>query len=97
MKARYGLSPAAQSDLDEIWNYSAEHWGADRADSYVRDLIGAVEKIAAGKRRGRACDEIRQGYFKYSCEQHVLFYRMSDEALDVVRILHQRMDLKRRL
>jgi toxin ParE1/3/4 len=94
---RYRLSPAAQSDLDEIWTYSADRWGADRADRYIRDLIGAIEKIASGKRRGRACDDIQLGYFRCTCQLHVIFYKLTAETADVIRILHQRMDFTRRL
>jgi len=94
---RHRLSPAARSDLDEIWTYSVEHWGVDRADRYIRDLIGAVEQIASGKRRGRACDDIRPGYFRCACQSHVIFYKLTAATVDIVRILHQRMDFTRRL
>ncbi|HEX3653687.1 MAG TPA: type II toxin-antitoxin system RelE/ParE family toxin [Rhizomicrobium sp.] len=97
MTARYRLSPAAQSDLDEIWDYSAEHWGADQEDGYIRDLAGAIERIASGKRRGHSCDEIRLGYFKYACQSHVIFYKLEESAIVVVRVLHRRMDFNRRL
>ena len=94
---RYRLSPAARSDLDEVWTYSAERWGMDRADRYIRDLIGAVEKIASGKRRGRACDDIRPGYFRCACRSHVIFYTLMGKTVDVIRILHQSMDFTHRL
>jgi toxin ParE1/3/4 len=94
---RSRLSPAARSDLDEIWTYSAERWGMDRADRYIRDLIGVAEKIASGKRRGRACDDIRPGYFRCTCQSHVIFYKLTAGSVDVIRILHQRMDFTRRL
>ncbi len=69
----------------------------DRADRYIRDLIGAVEKIASGKRRGRASDDIRPGYFRCACQSHVIFYKLTADNVDVIRILHQRMDFTRRL
>ena len=34
----YVLSPRAQADLDEIWDYSAKHWGENRAEVYIREL-----------------------------------------------------------
>lgn len=97
MKSRYRLSPAAQSDIDEIWNYSAENWGEDRADKYIHDLTGVLEKLASGKRRGHSCDHIRLGYFKYPSQSHIIFYKINGETVDVIRILHQRMDFTRRL
>lgn len=68
----------------------------DRADRYIRALIDAVEKIASGKRRGRACDDIRPGYFRSTCQSHVIFYKLTDKTVDVLRVLHQRMDITRR-
>ncbi len=45
---------------------------------------------------GRACDDVRPGYRKHAVGSHVLYYRLiSGEIIDVVRILHQRMDVPR--
>jgi len=97
MTARYVLSPAAQSDLDEIWNYTEEQWSVDQADRYVRELVTAIAAIASGERSGRTCDDIRPGYFKLLSGSHVVFYKTTGPQIDVIRILHQRMDFNRRL
>jgi toxin ParE1/3/4 len=95
---RYLLSPAAQADLNHIWDYTAERWDTDQAEEYLRELQRAIERVAANPRIGRACDEIRPGYFKLATGSHVLFYRVTDGgAIDVVRVLHQRMDLDQHL
>jgi hypothetical protein len=39
----YLLSPRAQADLEEIWDYSEEIWGTDRAERYVRDLWEGIK------------------------------------------------------
>jgi toxin ParE1/3/4 len=95
--ARYVLSPRAQSDLDEIWNYTARQWSIDQAERYIRDLMKAIEAASNNPRSGRTCDEIREGYFKLLVGSHVLFYRALDGKIDIVRILHQRMDFDRHL
>jgi toxin ParE1/3/4 len=46
---------------------------------------------------GRACPEIRRGYHKYRAGSHVLFYRLIDGGIEVVRILHEQMDFGRHL
>lgn len=93
---RYTLSPRAQSDLEEIWDYTAARWSVDQAEIYVCQIKAAVE-AAADPRRGRACDEVRAGYRKYPAGTHVLFYRTMANGVDIVRILHQRMDFERHL
>jgi toxin ParE1/3/4 len=95
---RYLLSPAAQQDLAEIWDYTCDSWGADQAENYLRELQRAIERAAANPGIGRACDEIRAGYRKLAAGSHVVFYRVSvGGAIDVVRVLHQRMDVDRHL
>lgn len=94
---RIVLSPRAQADLEAIWNYTEEHWSADQAEHYVRAIWTAIEAIASDTRKGRACDDVRPGYRKYPAGSHVLFYRTSDAGIDVVRILHERMDFEQHL
>lgn len=91
------LSPAAQLDVDEIWDYTAEHWSVDQADRYTRDIRDACRELAAGSRISRAVD-IREGYRKSAVGSHVLFYKTDDTGrIVVMRILHQRMDAGRHL
>ena len=96
--SRYLLSPAAQADLEEIWDYTAERWDVDQAEEYMRGLQHAIKRAATNPRVGRRCDEIRPGYRKLAAGSHTLYYRLSaDGNVDVVRILHQRMDVDRHL
>ena len=88
----YVLSPLAQRDLEDIWAYSEDRWGSGQAERYIRTIQQAIENAAANARRDRPCDEIRVGYFKLSVGSHILFYRRFDGVMDVMRILHQRMD-----
>lgn len=57
----------------------------------------AIELIAADPQRGRQCDEIRDRYRRYGIRSHMVFYRERGDAVDVIRILHQRMDPERHL
>lgn len=96
--SRYLLSPAAQADLGQIWDYTNDRWDANQADTYLRDLQRAIELAAASPRIGTACEEIRPGYRKLAAGAHVLFYRVTpDGVIDVVRVLHQRMDVERHI
>jgi toxin ParE1/3/4 len=91
------LSPRAQRDIEEIWDYSASIWGVQQAEVYVRQIRRAVEIVAEDPRRGRNCDNIRAGYRKYPAGSHFVFYRAVEGGIDVVRILHQRMDFDQHL
>jgi toxin ParE1/3/4 len=97
MTLRYVLSPSAQADIEEIWDYTVEHWGVEQAARYVRELKAAIEVVAVDPGRGRSCDEIRAGYKRFPAGSHILFYRLTGAGIDVVRILHRRMDFGRHL
>jgi toxin ParE1/3/4 len=93
----FRLTPAAVRDLSSIWDFTAERWDARQAESYVTEIRAAIERVAADPERGRACDEIREGYRRYGIGSHLIFYVESAHGVDVIRILHQRMDPTRHL
>ncbi len=88
----YRLTPAAQRDLSSIWDFSVARWDARQAEIYLDEIRLAFERIAADPGRGRACDEVRQGYRCYRIGSHSVFYVESVGGVDVIRVLHQRMD-----
>jgi toxin ParE1/3/4 len=94
---QYVLSPRAQADLEDIWAFTTNRWGLTQAEVYIRQIQSSIETVAAAPALGRACDEIRSGYRKYRTGSHVIFYRLTDGGIDVVRILHARMDFGRHL
>ena len=90
---RYRLSPLAEDDLENIWAYGFRTWSRDQADRYHTDIIAAIEGLARGECIGRDASDIRPGYFKYAVAMLFLFYRLTAEHVDVVRVLHKRMDV----
>lgn len=89
---RYGLSPLAEADIEEIWRYTVENWSVKQAEAYHADILDAFEGLASGLKVGRRAD-IRKGYFKYLVGSHVIYYRQQDMEIVIIRILHQRMDV----
>lgn len=63
-----------------------------QADGYCSDIMDAIELLAAGERQGRNVD-VRDGYLKYSVGKHHVYFRKSDNGIEVTRILHQSMDV----
>lgn len=96
VNARYRLTPRAEADLEDIWRYTHRRWSVTQADKYIRDFLGAFSELAASKRIGQKCD-VRDGYFKIPVGAHVIYYRQASDAIEVVRVLHGRMDVNRHL
>jgi toxin ParE1/3/4 len=66
--------------------------------SSARAVQRAVERIVSNPTIGRACNDVRPGYCKHAVGSHTLYYRIGSEVvIDVVRVLHQRMDADRHL
>ena len=93
----YSLTPAARADLESIWDYTATHWGEEQAEDYTRNIQAACEALSKGKMVSRSADDIRQGYRKVAVGSHVMFFRMQSGGVEIIRILHQSMDVERHL
>jgi|GEM_PF-1509691 toxin ParE1/3/4 len=74
---------------------TAGHWGAEQAAAYVGRIKTSVEAAATEPKSGAACDHIRAGYRKLRSGSHVLFYRIAGDGIEIMRILHERMDFGR--
>lgn len=92
------LSPKAKVDLSEIWDYTCTEWGAEQAEKYVRDLWNVMQGQIQDLPKSVDISDVRKGYRKVRSGSHVIFFRVSsDGVIDVVRILHQKMDFDRHL
>ncbi|MDH3476065.1 MAG: type II toxin-antitoxin system RelE/ParE family toxin [Rhodospirillales bacterium] len=95
MKVR--LARRARADLAEIWQYSDATWGADRADDYLDALTDRILWLAGNRGLWRARDDIAPGLYSHLQGSHVIVFREDAGELQIVRILHSRMDIKRHL
>ena len=91
------LSPAAQADLSEIWDYTARRWGKAQAERYTRDIQATCKGLSRGTLVGLSAEDIRPGYRKIGVGSHVMYYRERAGTLEFVRILHRRMDVSRHI
>jgi toxin ParE1/3/4 len=91
------LSRQARADVEEIWSYTARRWSEEQAARYIGEIKAACKDLADGVRQGRPID-VADGYLKLPVRSHFVIYRLTQDGdLDVVRILHQRMDVPERL
>lgn len=84
--------------LEQIWDYTKQRWGDDQAERCTRELQLAIQLVADKPLIGRPCDDVRAAYRKHAVGFHTLYYRVAAGGLiDVVRILHKRMDVDEHL
>lgn len=90
------FSPAAYADIDKIWDYTAQQWSVDQAENYTDQLQDACIAIAEGSKIGRPTG-IRTKTFKIRSGAHMIYYRITPERIDIIRILHGKQDVERHL
>ena len=42
-------------------------------------------------------ENVRKGYRASKVKSHLIFYRVKDDRVEIIRILHERMDIDTRL
>ncbi|WP_022665343.1 type II toxin-antitoxin system RelE/ParE family toxin [Desulfospira joergensenii] len=94
---KYRLTPSAKSDLTDIWNYTVETWGEVRAEKYLQDIGDKLNQLAANPGLGKQRPEIATGYYSFPVRKHIIFYLISDSYIDIIGILHGKMDIDKNL
>ncbi|HEY0921460.1 type II toxin-antitoxin system RelE/ParE family toxin [Rheinheimera pacifica] len=94
MNRRYQLRQHAKDDLEQIWLYSAKQWGKAQANRYLSQLFHCLNQLADDPGLGTNREDLRPGYYSFSILQHRVFYLPNDTGIDVIAIIHQRMDVK---
>jgi toxin ParE1/3/4 len=96
---RYFLQPAAAARLEDIYSHTIEKFGSAQADRYLDGVFELFGEIAEKRITWRPVpgEFGVDGYFaRY--KSHFVFWKLrSDGQIAIVSILHQRMDLARRL
>ena len=82
----------------EIARYTESVWGREQRNIYLKKIDDAFHSLAGMPDKGRDCDYIRQGYRQYCVGKHFIFYRATGvNDIEIVRVLHERMDIEKRL
>jgi toxin ParE1/3/4 len=91
------LSPRAQDDYAEILQHTLETWGEDQLLVYSKVLSDGFEVILHNPLIGFTRPAVSAQHRFLPVGEHLIAYRVSDLRVEVSRILHQRMDVKRHL
>ena len=98
MRINYRISEKAIEDLENIWLYTFETWSVDQADRYYNLLIEEIKYLSGHFESGKPMEHIKKGYRASKVKSHLIFYKKAkDNIVEIIRILHQRMDIENRL
>lgn len=88
----YRFTVQAQEDLKDIHRYTVQEWGEQQAKDYLAALRDTLHMLLKMPGIGRSCaGDLQEGIYSYPYASHVIYYKLTEEALIVVAVLHNRM------
>lgn len=91
--ARVRIQQTASHRLDQIYQYTREHWGEPQADRYITGLFDAFSGIAGHPTQSRPVPaEFGVNGYCFRYQRHIVYWRwLSNDDIGIVTILHERM------
>ena len=84
--------------MNNIWIYTAENWSVEQANRYYNLIIDEIEFVAENFQTTKDFGSTRKDYKYSKVKSHLIFCKkVGNKEIEVVRILHERMDIKNRI
>ena len=84
--------------MNAIWIYTYDKWSEKQADKYYASLEFACLQIGENPELGKEYEIVKSDLLGLRTGKHIIFYQVVDEQkIEIIRILHERMDLIKRL
>ena len=86
-------APRAKQDLLRIWGYYARLASPEIADSLLHEIGKRALGLCQRPFVGRPRTELLPGLRSVLVHPYAVIYRATDNAVEIVRVLHERRDL----
>ena len=64
---------------------------------YVDEFVAGIERLSSHPELSYARVDIRTGYRSLNVSQHIVFYKITNEEVQIIRVLHKSVDVQRHL
>ena len=88
---------AAQTDLEDIYDYTLANWGRTQADIYLRLIEDHINRLNQNKALLRQFKEWREDGRRTMVGRHWVFLIENSDSYVIVRVLHNKRDVLRHL
>jgi toxin ParE1/3/4 len=96
--AKYIISEKALEDLNNIWIYTAENWSTEQANRYYNLIVDEIEFVSNNFETTKDFGDIRKDYKYSKVKSQLIFFKKSIYSeIEVIRILHEKMDIINRI
>ncbi|MEM9157245.1 MAG: type II toxin-antitoxin system RelE/ParE family toxin [Cyanobacteria bacterium P01_F01_bin.33] len=89
--SRYVINVLASQDLNEIADYFAER-NLDAGDRFFRTFNRKCQQLVAFPESGKSYANIRAGLRGLSLDGYVIFYRILEDGIEILRVINGRRD-----
>lgn len=86
------IAPLAKHDLKHIYDYGVSNRGTRQASDYLDNLKEHFWELTEQPKMGIEREELLPGMRSFPVDSHVVFYRLQQSQVEVVRVLHGRQD-----
>lgn len=87
------LTEKADADLEEIFEYTFEKFGLNQAINYLINIKETFIKIEHTPQIGRIRNELKKGLYSFPISSHIIFYRLLNNQIVIIRVLFAGRDL----
>ena len=91
------IAPAAKNDLKDIYQYGLRQWGQAQSDNYLAAIKDQFWSLTEQPLMGVERPELLPDTRSLPIQGHTLFYRVTTNKVEIIRVLHGRQDPKRHL
>jgi toxin ParE1/3/4 len=89
--SRYVINILASRDLNDIAEYYAEH-NVESGDRFFRDFNRKCQQLVAFPNSGKSYASIRPDLRGVSLEGYIIFYRVLEDGIEILRVISGRRD-----
>lgn len=89
MARKLRLSIRASEHLAGLYRYGFEQWGEVQADVYYDNLLEHLDGLCGHPFQYREITEIRPGYRRSVCQQHSVYYCVTDAHVEIMAVLYR--------
>ncbi|GAP96974.1 type II toxin-antitoxin system RelE/ParE family toxin [Leptolyngbya sp. NIES-2104] len=87
------ITSRALQDIEAIADYRAANSSLDNAEKFLNGIDSILMRTAQFPQIGRKRDELYPGSRSLAYEQYLIFYRLVDENIEILRIVSGYQDL----
>lgn len=88
----FHITPRARDDLKNIGRYTEWQWGKNQRNTYLKNFEKRFHWLAENPQLGKHRSDVSEGYYSYPQGQHVIFYLIGQECIEIIGIPHKEMD-----